>query len=212
MKRLPLFALLSLTLTAAACTNDGGLTAAPDEPEASPTPVTTLPPDPEATPTPPLPPEADVAITLAWDDIGDDWELHLIKPDGRINDPLTDCTWTTCIYTSPDWGVAGDASDDPHKDIDDTDTYGPERIWQAEPESGTFTVLVEHWGPGSSDSDGVVSILVNGDLYEFAKNDLPSMHVWSVATIELPSGTVTPGTDTYDCSANWSGGCLDPLP
>jgi len=52
--------------------------------------------------------DADIQITLGWDDLGQDYELHLVKPGGRINDNATDCTWTSCINQGPDWGVQGD--------------------------------------------------------------------------------------------------------
>lgn len=204
----PLFALV-LALASAAC-NDGGVVGGASEPEPTPEPTEEATPTP--VPTPPLPAEADIAISLFWDDLGLDWELHLVKPGGQINDNATDCTWTSCIYTSPDWGIMGDASDDPHKDIDDTDTHGPERIWQADPENGVFTVLVEHWGSGSDEADGHVKILAGGVETTVYMENLRSHHVWTVATIELPSGVVTTTDAVYDCSANWSAGCLTPLP
>lgn len=71
-----------------------------------------------------------------------------------------------------------------------------------------FTVLVEHWGSGADEADGHVKILA-GTVY---MENLRSHHVWTVATIELPSGIVTTTDAVYDCSANWSAGCLTPLP
>lgn len=210
----PVFALLlALAVGAAAC-NDADLAAVPSEPEESPepTPEVEVTPEPGASPTPPLPAEADLAVSVFWDDLGIDWELHLVKPGGRINDALTDCTWTTCIYSSPDWGTTGDSFDDPHKDIDDVDQLGPERIWLADPEAGTFTVMVEHWGAGSADTDGYVEIMVGTDVVTVPMENLPSHHVWTAATIDLPSGVVTTHQTVYDCSADWSAGCLAPLP
>jgi len=126
---------------------------------------------------------------------------------------MTDCTWTTCIGTSPDWGVMADTSDDPHKDVDNTGNYGPENIFYPKPEDGTYTVMVEHWGAGTPDSDGQVTINVLGqppvvvDITDFAAH-----HVFTAATIEWPSKTVTVvGTD-YDCNATWSGGCTAEIP
>lgn len=155
---------------------------------------------------------ADITATVQWDDVGRDWELHLIKPGGRINDDATDCTWTSCIGTSPDWGVAGDATDDPHKDIDNTGAYGPENIWLAGPEAGTYTVMVEHWSTGAATSDGFVTLNVAGQAYTIAIQDLASRHVWTAATIAWPSGVVTPSQAIHDCTANWSGGCRDVIP
>ena len=213
MKRFVAPTLAFFALLATAC-NDGGVVGAPAEETPEPEPTETPAATPTPVPTPPLPEEADLAVTVFWDDAGLDWELHLVKPGGQINDSvnLTDCTWTTCISSSPDWGVIGDAFDDPHKDIDDVDTQGPERIWMANPENGTFTVMVEHWGSGSAESDGYVTILAGGVEHMVEMQNLASHHVWTVATIEMPAGTVTTSTETYDCNASWAGGCTAAIP
>ena len=137
-----------------------------------------------------------------------------MKPGGHINDNLglTDCTWTSCIFTSPDWGVVGDPNDDPHKDYDDVDQFGPERIWMADPEVGTYTVFVEHWGTGLATSDGFAMIDVGGTIVTVNMTDLAPQHVWTVATIDWPSGVVTPSQTVFDCGASWSAGCTATLP
>jgi uncharacterized protein YfaP (DUF2135 family) len=154
---------------------------------------------------------ADITATVQWDDQGLDWELHLIKPGGRINDPATDCTWTTCISASPDWGVVGDTADNPHKDIDNTGTFGPENIWLAGPETGRYTVMVEHWG-GGLPSAGFVTLNVGGQVHTVNITGLVSRHVWTAATIDWPAGTVTTTQSTYDCTATWSSGCTAMIP
>jgi hypothetical protein len=157
--------------------------------------------------------DADIRITLTWDDKGFDFELHLVKEGGRINDPMTDCTWNTCISSGVDWGVIGDASDDPRKDVDNTGNYGPENIFYPMPEEGTYTVMVEHWAAGMPDADGQVTInLLDRPPVVIPITDLAPHHVFTAATIEWPSKAVTVvGTD-YDCNANWSGGCQDMIP
>ncbi len=158
--------------------------------------------------------EPDIRITMGWDGIGIDWELHLIKPGGRINDNATDCTWTSCIGIAPDWGVIGDPTDDPSKDVDNTGFFGPENIVLRNPEAGTYTVMVEHWNiSGDPLSDGTVILNVNGaPIVVNSYTDLAPFHVWTVATITYPGGTVTTSQDDYDCTANWVDGCLDPIP
>jgi hypothetical protein len=42
--------------------------------------------------------------------------------------------------------------------------------------------------------------------------DLAAHHVFTAATIEWPSKTVTVVGSDYDCNANWSGGCRDMIP
>lgn len=154
----------------------------------------------------------DIRLTLSWDDLGSDFELHLIKPGGRINDNATDCTWTSCVSGSPDWGVAGDQTDNPRKDVDDTNSFGPENIYYSSPEPGLYTVLVEHWGGGRPDADGQVIFNVAGRTTTARIQNLASRSVWTAGTISWPGGEVTPGEGVYDCSGNWSSGCKDALP
>jgi hypothetical protein len=156
--------------------------------------------------------DEDIRVTLSWDALGDDFELHLIQENGRINDDATDCTWTSCVGTGPDWGIPGDATDDPLKDVDDVDTYGPENIYYSRPEAGVYTVMVEHWGPGSPDADGSVIINVGGRVYSNTIQNLPSQSVWTVGTIEWPSGAVVLERDVFNCSATWASGCTAEIP
>jgi hypothetical protein len=155
----------------------------------------------------------DIRVTLSWDDAGFDFELHLIREGGTINDGVNDCTWTSCIGGGLDWGRTGDTTDDPAKDVDDTGTFGPENIVYPEPEDGLYTVMVEHWGSGASGATGTVVVNVAGKKpVAIAIDGLDPKHVVTVATIEWPSGTITPIGTVHDCSANWSGGCLDKIP
>lgn len=157
--------------------------------------------------------DADIQLTLSWDDLGRDFELHLIKEGGRINDNATDCTWTSCISgTGLDWGEPDDPSDNPRKDVDNTGNYGPENIVYANPEPGTYTVMVEHWGGGSPEADGVLIFNVAGKTTAATITDLAPQHVWNVGTIEWPSGKVTLSGDVFDCTDNWVSGCTAELP
>jgi len=156
--------------------------------------------------------DADIQLTLNWDELGRDYELHLLEPGGTINDNESDCTWTSCIGTGPDWGVEGDPGDDPRKDVDDTGAFGPENIRLAGPVAGTYHVLVEHWGSGDPASGGSVTFNVDG-LTRVAKiANFPSRSVWDVGTIEWPSGEITLDGGVVDCSESWSSGCRLPLP
>jgi hypothetical protein len=154
----------------------------------------------------------DIRSVLTWDAQGSDWELHLIKENGRINDNETDCTWTSCINSSPDWGMVGDASDNPKKDVDNTGSFGPENIFLSSPENGTYTIAVEHWGRGSADSDGQVVLFVKDTAQLFKISNLAPGHVWIVATIKWPEGIITEINTDHDCNSNWSSGCQDAIP
>ncbi len=100
----------------------------------------------------------------------------------------------------------------PRKDVDNTGAYGPENIYYSAPEDGTYTVLVEHWGAGTPDSDGQVVFNVAGVTTLATVENLPSHSVWTVGTIAWPSGEVTTAHSKYDCAADWSGGCRAELP
>lgn len=158
--------------------------------------------------------EPDIRVTLTWDDLGDDWELHLIREGGTINGgPEEDCTWNTCVGGSGDWGQPGDLSDDPVKDVDNTDAFGPENIFLASPEDMVYTVMVEHWSNGDPMSDGQVIFNIDGnEPVVVGMQDLAYQEVWTAGTITWPAGTVTTSQDVFDCSGNWSSGCLEEIP
>ena len=155
---------------------------------------------------------AGIQLTITWDAIGDDWELHLIKEGGKINDDATDCTWTSCISSRPDWGVPGEAADNPKKDVDDIDAYGPENIYLQSPANGRYTVMVEHWGTGDPGSDGQVIFNVAGKSYVLPLNDFAPQHLRLAGTIDWPAGTVTLSGADYDCSGSWNRGCTASIP
>lgn len=156
--------------------------------------------------------EPDIRLTLTWDNLGRDYELHFIKEGGRINDNATDCTWTSCINSQPDWGVEGDASDNPKKDVDNTGNFGPENIFLSNPEDGTYTIMVEHWGGGDPMSDGTLFIGAGDQSYITNVQDLVSRHVWNVGTLEWPSGVFTASGEKIDCTENWQSGCRMEIP
>ncbi len=156
---------------------------------------------------------ADIQLTLNWDDIGIDFELHLVQPGGSINDAETDCTWNTCVSTQPDWGIAGDPSDNPVKDVDDIGNFGPENIFLASPENGAYHVFVEHWNSGGDpEADGSVTFNVAGETTVTTIEDLAPFSVWYVGTIDWPSGNVTLENRRLDCSEFWASGCTLNLP
>lgn len=91
-------------------------------------------------------PEKDIHIQLVWstpddpdqaDRVGTDVDLHFkhqLAGDGWS----TDADGFDCYFanTNPDWGLAGEVSDNPSLDIDDTNGAGPENVNLARPEVG----------------------------------------------------------------------------
>ena len=155
--------------------------------------------------------EPDIRVGLTWTDLGDDFELHLVRPGGQINTE-DDCTWNTCIGDGPDWGEESNPADDPKKDVDNTGAYGPENIFLAGPEEGTYTVLVEHWSTGDPNAPGTVTFNVDGETTVVEIDALAPQEVWTAGTIEWPSGVVTTSQDVFDCSSEWSNGCTAAIP
>lgn len=161
--------------------------------------------------------EAGLRVTLTWDKSGKDFELHLIQPGGKINDGFNDCTWTSCVdpMRPLDWGVKGDEEDNPKKDVDDKNEFGPENIVLRKPVKGTYTVLVEHWGGGSPEASGTLILNVKGKQTEpIAIKNLASKHVFQGATITFPSGEVKLLEKDYDCTKDWQDqkGCYAKIP
>jgi hypothetical protein len=147
----------------------------------------------------------DLQITLSWGPTANDMELHLIRDGAFINDPVGDCTWFTCMSTSPDWGVPGDPMDDPRKDVDNLFTFGPENIYLTAAAAGTYDVMVEYWGSGTPDTSEVV-ITLGGVTVWRGTHTMSLYDVWHVGTLEFPAATFTPVDTIIPCAAMWRTG------
>lgn len=157
----------------------------------------------------------DLQIMLSWGEASNDQELHLVRADGQINDPADDCTWFTCIGSSPDWGVSGDDTDNPRKDLDDTNAYGPENIFLSRAPDGRYDVLVEYYGGGQPDSPEVTVTIRDSTVWR-GTHAMSYHDVWHVGYVEFPSGTFTPVDVVTPCGTAWGTGggmgCRLPLP
>jgi uncharacterized protein YfaP (DUF2135 family) len=157
----------------------------------------------------------DVQITLTWGADSNDQELHLIQAPAHINDTTNDCTWFTCVALSPDWGVVGDATDNPHKDVDDTGPFGPENIFLTRAPDGQYEVMVEYWGSGLPDAPEV-TITLGGRTVWRGAHTMNVHDVWDVGTLSFPASTFTPVDTITPCASMWftggSRGCALPIP
>ncbi len=115
----------------------------------------------------------------------------------------------------PDWGVAGDGTDDPRKDVDNTSTYGPENIYLTRAAAGRYHVMVEYWGSGTTDTSEI-SITLSGTTVWHGAHTMDLHQVWDVGTLDFPAGTFAPVDTITPCESAWrasgSYGCALPIP
>ena len=156
-----------------------------------------------------------VQVTLTWGATSNDEELHLVREGFHLNDATNDCTWFTCVHASPDWGTIGDATDDPHKDVDWLQTFGPENIYLERAADGRYEVMVEYWGSGTAETSSI-TVLLDGATVWMGSHVLNVHDVWDVGTITFPARTFTPVDTVIPCESAWrtsgSMGCALPIP
>ncbi len=154
-------------------------------------------------------PGEDIAVEVFWDTPGDpdqtdigagrgsDVDLHLLhRGRGCWGSGQWDCHWRS---RNPDWGVAGDPTDDPDLALDDSDGAGPENVNLNNPETATYRVGAEYYDDnGFGPSDVTIRIYIFGALvFERSRNMPSSDFFWEVADIAWPSGGVTYLDRTY---------------
>jgi hypothetical protein len=137
-------------------------------------------------------------------DAGSDVDLHVQhpwaggpdldgdgKPDGWFDMPF-DCFW---FNAHPNWGSYDPAlNDDPGLDRDDTDGAGPENVNLDIPENVLYLVGVHYWNDhGYGPAFATVRVYIYAELvFEAADVMLLDSDMWTVCTVEWPSGEVTP--------------------
>jgi hypothetical protein len=100
------------------------------------------------------------------------------------------CTWFTCMGAGGlDWGVAGDPSDNPTKDIDNVGALGPENVFLDRAPAGTYHVVVEYWGSGLPSTSDVDVTIRERTVARVRREGLPVHSVWYVGTVTFPEGT-----------------------
>ena len=159
-----------------------------------------------ATSEPPPLSELDLKLVLNWDvDGGSDVDFHFVR-----NSPCNDCYYANM---TPDWGVAGDITDDPFLDIDDLQGPGPENINVDELSDGTYRIWVHYYsdtgsggsggGGSSTAANATVDVYIGGTLAaSYGPQRLNgTSDSWDVATLDWPSGTLTPLNRMFRASA-----------
>ncbi|MDE0882222.1 MAG: choice-of-anchor D domain-containing protein, partial [Myxococcota bacterium] len=81
-------------------------------------------------------------IRMSWNTDLADVDMHLLAPGGVFFECPHDVYFSN---PGPDWGQAGDFSDDPFLDLDDVDGHGPENINIEAPQAGNYTLLAHYY-------------------------------------------------------------------
>jgi len=146
------------------------------------------------------PPPA-VEVILTWDN-GADLDLHVLRSNGAgaFGDfgggggpgggGFNDCYWAN---PNPDWGDAGDPSDNPQLDGDDTDGFGPERTTIPVLEAGRrYKIGVNYARPLGTESVTATVELTVGDAVQVmtATWDADGPDYWVPFIID-DDGTIT---------------------
>ena len=144
--------------------------------------------------------DLDLHLLLRWDqDSGSDVDFHFMPVGTSMNDNTNDCYFGNM---EPDWGVAGDYTDNPFLDLDDLEGPGPENINVDELVPGQYLITVYYYsdtGSGSGDegmsvsTNATVEVYIHGTLVQtYGPHYLGSTgDRWDVAVIDWPSGTLS---------------------
>ncbi len=182
----------SATLTVTYCPVDtgleiGGLNVASNDPDENPYNISLF---GEGT-APPLS-ETDIAVELTWDKNDTDVDTHFIRPGATFDSVPGDCYY---VNLSPDWGVAGDATDDPYLDYDDIDGLGPENLNFAKPMTGAYRLAIYYYSDhGNGGTTATVKVYLNGTLAWQGSKAITNHQRWDVMDINWnapgDSGTI----------------------
>lgn len=138
-------------------------------------------------------PAQKLLVEMFWDNAGTDIDLHVV----RNNHSTLFVTPDDCYYQNrtPDWGLLGDASDDPELERDALTGYGPEVFGYVNPVNGTYRVWAyfqNALGSTTPASKVTVRVYQFGVLKAEATRTLSAAkESWKAVDIVWPSGEVT---------------------
>ena len=130
---------------------------------------------------------------LFWDNLDADLDLHLV-PEGKAFFGDEDCYFSEG-HTSPDWGTAGDAADDPVLIRDALNGYGPEIISYPSPAAGTYRAMAHYFSAHHSltpAAAATIRVYRFGVLAAEVSRVLEGREdVWEALAVTWPGGAVT---------------------
>ena len=138
---------------------------------------------------PPPPALTDIAITLTWSPVGADIDLHLVRPGGRFFKNPEDVCYCN---SNPDWGVVGQANDNPFLDRDDLVGPGPENInLTSSPYNGEYDVVAHYFAQNghSGPVDATIEVRVRGALVSTRTMSMSVGERWISGRINWNTGT-----------------------
>jgi hypothetical protein len=146
-------------------------------------------------------PEVALRVTLDWMS-GGDVDVHLVQDGSSLFDANGDCHFNN---TNPDWGGAGDATDDPLIRTDAQLGPGTEELVLEAAPDGTYAVYAHYFEKGD---EGVAivdaTILVDdgiGGANELTATLGSTCDLWHIGDVTFPGGTFTaaPAAITSQC-------------
>lgn len=87
--------------------------------------------------------DADLDVELTWNTGNSDFDLHLVRQDGRPFEPGLDCYFED---KNPDWGQPGYLGDDPVLTTDDVNGFGPEEVSLLYASEPFYDLYVQFYG------------------------------------------------------------------
>jgi hypothetical protein len=128
-------------------------------------------------------PWEDLEVEVVWNQPVD-LDLHLLAPDGAYYQD-SDCFFGN---PEPEWGVAGDLTDNPVLDVDDDQSGGPERVVLQRPEEDAYKILVEYYNDRNEPVAVIPTLVIRAEGQVIANVEGPMLsgegRVWMAGTVD----------------------------
>jgi hypothetical protein len=146
-------------------------------------------------------PEDDLHIQLVWDHPDADFDLHLLRDNGRVFTHDGACYFSNRqpeqTAETPSWSINPD--ENPRLDVDDNRGYGPENINLKHPAPGSrWTVLVHYWNKqtaGAATATATVRLFAYGrQTIELSQTFEDDQQMWRAVEIVWADSPLLPPT------------------